>query len=65
MAARISPSLFWLELMLPLASTMPARPVGLQVVEHVLQPGVVGVALRAGRHTPSAGRLPGCRATSR
>jgi hypothetical protein len=31
--------------MLPLASTMPARPLGLEVVEHVLQPGVVGVAL--------------------
>jgi hypothetical protein len=29
-AARIWPSLFWLELMLPLASTMPARPPGLR-----------------------------------
>ena len=30
MALRISPSLFWLELMEPLASTMPARPLGLR-----------------------------------
>lgn len=28
MAARIWPSLFWLELIEPLASTMPARPCG-------------------------------------
>ena len=45
MAWRMSPSPDWLEDMLPLARTKPAMPVGREVVDEVLHPGEVGVAL--------------------
>ena len=45
MALRISPSPDWLEDMLPLARTKPAMPCGREVVDEVLHPGEVGVAL--------------------
>jgi hypothetical protein len=41
----------WLEDMLPLARTKPAMPLGREVVDEVLDPGEVGVALHGG--TPS------------
>ena len=55
MARRISPSPDWLEDMLPLARTKPAMPCGREVMDEVLHPGEVGVAL---------GGTPNCQRTS-
>jgi hypothetical protein len=52
-ARRISPSPDWLEDMLPLASTKPAMPLGREVVDEVLHPGEVGVALGRDAELPA------------
>ena len=44
MALRMSPSPLVFDDIEPLASTKPGQPIGRQVVDHVLHPGVVGVA---------------------